>query len=69
MCVSVFMPVAELRTSVLSEGVSDAPCTAPKNSAVLGNTEGIHNRGLFVPTHSQKMTAQSALEARGELPI
>lgn len=67
-CVSVLLPVAELGTPVLSEGASDAACIAPKNSAVLGNTEGIHNeRDLFVLTHSQKMTAQSALEARGDL--
>lgn len=59
----VSLPVAELGTPVLSGGASDAAGTAPKNSAVLGNTEGIHTRDLFVPTHSQKTPAQSALEA------
>lgn len=65
--VCLLLPVAELGTPVLSEGASDVACTASKNSAVLGNTEGIHNRDLFVPT--QKMRAQSALEARDDLQI
>lgn len=69
MCLSVFLLIAELGTPVLSEGASDAACTAPKNSTVLGNTEGIRNRDLFVPTHLQKNDSSIALEARGDLQI
>lgn len=69
MCLSVFLLIAELGTPVLSEGASDAACTAPKNSAVLGNTKGICNRDLFVLTHPQKNDSSIALEARGDLQI
>lgn len=54
---------------VLSKGVPDVAHTAPKNTALLGNTKGIKDRDLFGPVHLQNITAPSVLEASSDLQI
>lgn len=53
----MFLLVAELHIPGLSKDAPDVARTAPNNSALLGNTEGMQDRDLFVPMHLQKMTA------------
>lgn len=65
----MFLLVAELGIPVLSKGAPDVAHTAPNNSALLRNTKGIQDRDLFVPVYLQKVTAQSVLEASGDLQI